>query len=346
MISLFCLSLGLGGLALSHINKKMPVPIFEKNHWVAIVGDSSVTGAVSNSAMRADWKSILKTFAQALSQEGPKIGRAFYSETEMIEKPIWRLNLKALVSRTWDAEELSFAVLYARSLGYADDEILMAAEDGAKIEALKVQMRRVYEAGKGKLPPLVLVSFVANDFCDPSFLSLNNEQFLEAYRAEIRTSFKIIEKMQTSETKTKVLFLAPLDLKNILENKVLLSQIVPLEEDEVSCERLRKKDENEGLSKSFLKELLIGECMTLLDPVKQSQNSDRFKFLQSRQLGILKDEIRKFNVSNKDISIHYVEQVRKIPFQRGDLANDCFHPSESGHRRIAEWMKSLEKLRR
>lgn len=310
--------------------------------WMAIIGDSSVTGAVANPKVEADWVSLIShSTSEMLSPFNEQ--RVFYATHEMNEHFLAKLNFEALVSNTFDAGERSFAFLFGQSLGLKKEEIIIAAQNGAKIQALTKQFRRALEVGDGKLPPLALVSFVANDFCDPGFLESSENEFLKSYQEDLRKALDEIRQMPPNPNGTSVLFVEPLNVANLFENEDLRHQIVPFNGDHVSCQEQRVRKGSDDFSSWILKELLINECATVLDPNLKEKSMERIKSFQVKQSHILATEIKRFNQMSRNINAFYLDHLNKIPFQSGDLANDCFHPSEKGHRRIAEWLVKMAR---
>lgn len=85
-------------------------------------------------------------------------------------------------------------------------------------------------------------------------------------------------------------------------------------------------------------EAIANMCSGLLTPSDQKElHLERVQRLQEAQRAELIHAIHRFNNDGlSNIHIKFAPSVADIAFQKGDLANDCFHPGIGAHAKIAE----------
>jgi hypothetical protein len=368
----FCICLPLGFIAFDIAGpadfltyEKLParLAIGENDSWIAIVGDSSVTGAASHADWQATWPSLLGhvrlLFQKGLRRSWPELpageGRAtrvLYSGKELRElrrqTSLLATHLEGKGSLLIDTEEYGFGFPVGRKLGVRSDRIVVVGQDGVKIKTLARQFERIFETGAPWLPPLVLVSYVANDFCDPRVIARPPEEFGASYLEELRKNLASIATLKPHPHGTRIVILAPLDLANILSNENVLAQKVRFADGEVSCRDLRtaRNERARGFASSHLKQILVNECHTLFDPNGNRPLQERFERIaafQAAQSKALQEAINEFQAhAPEGLKVQYAPSVRRIEFATGDLAADCFHPSRSGHEKIARQLLANE----
>ncbi len=168
-----------------------PIYISNPDHWMAIVGDSAATGAVSSPKLKPKLSNLLPKALRVLTIGGDVVPRLKYipnpekynlsSPLERVSRPTYsaadyldaladnnvaELNRNARAARVIDTPEYSFGYFVGRSLGIKGSDIVMTAQDGQRVDSIAKQFRRIYELYQSTLPPLILISFTANDLCD------------------------------------------------------------------------------------------------------------------------------------------------------------------------------------
>lgn len=327
-------------------------------YWIGIVGDSSTTGAAASPHFRATWLNLLDHMVEAIKnikgtdlepdEALPAPLRVMYTPQEFAKESSQGraiiLNLQSDLSQKIDTEEYSFGYQLGHKLNLPADSIVLAGQDGTRVSSMAEQFRRLLTAGSGSLPPVVIVSYVANDLCGSENFSKPVEVFRRNYKEELDRQFAAIAAMPAAPGGTQILVVAPLDITNILTNQNLLSQKIHFEgRGEISCKDIRDGNVGGGDLAKQMQSTLIGECRGILAASNNpEQRLAQLKALQVAQDQALQDEIMDLNAKNLAIKAEYAESAKAIDFQPGDLANDCFHPSPKGATRIADQLLSNE----
>jgi lysophospholipase L1-like esterase len=254
------------------------------------------------------------------------------------------LNVRSDLSQKIDTEEYSFGYIVGRKLNLPADRIVLAGQDGTRVTAFAEQMRRLLSAGPGTLPPLVLVSYVANDLCGDENFTSPVEAFRQTYKAELDRQFAAIAAFPADPKGTNIMILAPLDVANVLSNEKLLSQKIRFENrGEVTCGDLRRGTGAGGDLGRSMESTLVGACRAILgsspDP---AQRLAQLRALQDAQNQMLEQAVNEFNGRGLALRAQYAPSTGRIDFQPGDLANDCFHPGRAGAARIADQLLQNE----
>ena len=364
--------------ALSHDLPADQIP-GDDTFWMAVVGDSSVTGAVASPSFRATWERVgqlVGSFADGMRADSKMearyqdfadparfnvqnppapLTRVMFTpaEYQTYEKKneLHLLEFQSKGSQAVDTEEYAFPYLMGRALDIPAPQIVLTAQDGKKVVELGNQFDRILVTGAKTLPPVVLISFVANDLCHPDNFTKPPEHFADTYRADLNAQLDHVLTLPPNPHGTKLVFVAPLKVSEILSNPRLLDQPVKFENgDGVTCRQIHDGTGVRGEAAKKLQTMLIGACRGIL---KQGQDPDgqrrRLVDLQDAQFKILRQAVDDFGLKGreKNFSAQLATSTRDLELQTGDLANDCFHPSIRGHARIAETLLSeLRGLKR
>lgn len=343
-----------------------PTGDFNGDDWMAVLGDSSITGAAAHPSLQATWPVFGEIARDLIWRTMPEqhlapnladylepkhfgvhvpleVTRVFYAPEEAAELPLPLLNAQIKAALKLDNEEYSFAYLVGRRLGYEGRRIVFAAQDGAQVNQLGPQLRRLRAIGAKTLPPLALVSFVANDMCDPERFAEPTAEFGARFRETVRAQFAELAKMPPHAGGTRVVYVAPLDLANILSNEALLAQQVHVDVDLVRCGDLRAGNAVSSWLGKPIAKILAGECPALLGPGDPKERLEKVRALQAEQVRILAEETAAFaKIAPPTLKLDLARSPREATFQTGDLAGDCFHPSLGGHTRIANALLANE----
>lgn len=337
------------------------------DHWMAILGDSGSTGAASDVNLKPNLFSILGAVADIASQTGLEhtppplsnfpnperfkidrvdpMNRVVYSYDEYVqaakENDIRSLNQGAKASMVLDVQEHSNGYMIGRTLDIRAEDIVLVGQGGARVNAIPRQIARIFEMKTDTLPPLVLMSFTANDFCNPKIFTDPMERLKRYFDVSLQESFDKAERYMIAHPKgTRFVVLAPLDVANILTNEDVLQQTVQFEGlGKISCGQVRRGDTR----KTFLSRQMTDSLQTACKAVLQTKPTDtdrldRIRLIQSEFNEIWKKHIRVLNekYNSKNIQFEYVESTRDMKFAKGDVANDCFHPGVNGHAKVAD----------
>ncbi len=318
--------------------------------WIGIVGDSSTTGAAASPHFHATWASMFDNTVGNMepSEPLPPPIRVMYTTSEFKkadhEGQAMELNIQSGLSQKIDTEEYSFGYILGKKIGLSPDRIVLAGQDGTRISSLFTQFERLLAVGSPGLPPLILVSYVANDLCPSDNFSNPVDRFRERYTSDLQKQFEQIAHLQASPNGTRVVFVAPLDIGNVLSNANLLSQKIRIESHrDVTCQQLRDNAVGGNDFTKLMQNTLRGECRGLFAQSNNpAQKLAQVRALQEAQTAALTESIDQFNARNLPIKMQYAASAKQIDFQAGDLANDCFHPGKTGAERIADQLLTNE----
>lgn len=327
--------------------------IKDPNRWVAVVGDSVVTAAASGDGISAtipglrtlfgDFFSSQRFTATKIVKEAPT--RIFYSAPEFQKAKWYRkllTNFGAKAALRLDSPENSFAYKVGRSWGVHASDIVIVGQDGARVSDIPWQLSRVYEMKPGTLPPVVMVSFTANDLCDDSIFTRTIEEISALYEAELsRAWHNSANVLRPAKNGTDFIVLAPLDVTTVITNAdIQQKQIVFEGKDSVTCGDVRVG----ALDGGTLGARLMARTLGLMCPSVTKTNhlnpekTQRLKDVQTAMVEAWKKQINLLNAqyNAKKINWLLVEEVRELQFTGEDIAGDCFHPSPKGHEKISE----------
>lgn len=318
---------------------------------MAILGDSTVTGAVTNPHLKAFVANAAGVFLINFLWPSHNSGRIpmrreTYSLKEYQEAgdkgERGFLVLESRGSRALDTPEYSWAYDLGVGLGFHPREMLMVAQDGQKVSSIARQLERVMGVTKTELPEMLLISYGLNDICHPNDVGRETAVFKSRFKKTVANQIQEITKLKPNGKGTVVFISAPLDATNLMDNDELMSQVISFEggslldlKDVVTCSQIRDKtfvrQTWQGLQ---MRGLLIQECKGLRQDVENPKaRVEKVRQLQGAQIEAWREVLGETQVPGFKFIL--AESVRRIRFVAGDLANDCFHPSISAHKKIA-----------
>ncbi len=340
-----------------------------KDHWLAIVGDSGVTGAASSSALEAKAETLLSLFLHTVNgtphaaqlpllQDFPTPQRFGIEQIEPLTRVpysrkeydlangrlgILLLNLGARLSQKLDVHENSFGYMIGRALSIQSRDIVLVGQDGVGIQSIPAQFARIYEMQTQTLPPLILVSFTANDFCDASVFKNSLQKTTLEFKTSLARAWQETEPyLKAHPLGTRIVVLAPLDVVQVVTNPQVLAQRVEVEgQGQITCGQLRN-----GNNKLTIASWLVLRTLNLMCPsVTQAlnQNQEHLRFLRQIQMefsAIWKKQVEFLNAQHSPPALQweYLEDIRSLVYSDGDVSNDCFHPSARGHAKLADFI--------
>lgn len=361
---------GSGHDASLSIETKRRVTPQEGEIWMAIVGDSSVNGAAAHESYQASLVNLAghalsflmesrpteltPTYTRYLDPEFfniqpdvPRVTRVVYSKAEFaeakLEGTVSQKNLEAKASLKLDTEEYSFGYMIGSKLNIKSERMVFVGQNGKKVETISEQFDRIHEVGSKTLPPLILMSYVANNICHPDVYKIPPERFHQEFKEILRGEINQAITHSAHPTGTTVVVLAPLDVSRILTDEKLLTQTIPYQGRQITCKSLWNGSAVTTDADKTLKDSLVGMCRGILgSDESMSDRAAKVRHLQSLQIEAWKSVLNEANAKAQGIQFVFAESVRDIEFEPGDLANDCFHPSIQGHEKIAKQLLSNE----
>lgn len=318
---------------------------------MAILGDSTVTGAVTNPYIKAFVANAAGVLLINFLWPGHNSGRIpmrreTYSMKEYQEASDkgerGLLIMESRGSRAVDTPEYSWAYDLGLGLGFHPREMLMVAQDGQKVSSISKQLERVIGVTKTELPEMLLISYGLNDICHPNDVGREITVFKSRFKKTVAEQIQAITKLKPNPEGTVVFISAPLDATNLMDNEELMSQVISFEggslldlKDVVTCSQIRDKTfQRQTWPGLQMRGLLIQECKGLRQDVEDpNARVEKVRQLQGAQIEAWREVLSETQVPGFKFIL--AESVRSIRFVAGDLANDCFHPSISAHKKIA-----------
>lgn len=338
---------------------------------VAILGDSISTGAVSHPSIAFDAEKLEGLlsgkvasipssddirllnehgFASAVDFESPS--RAWLSIREFDGGLSWILKhlQLSLFSSFIDVEEYSWGNLLSRKLGVAPKQILIAAENGARMAAAKRQLDRVLDVTRGIAPEHLFVFFTGNDLCGPTMSFVTG---VEDYEAQVNGFLSYLEKNALPyESGSHIWLLDPIGALQLTYSKDIQDKVVEAHGKKMTCHELHNLspgtiEGQEGIL-GFIPNTPAGYCPLLLTN-KTEQDREQLVKLSSRILGYrdaIGRQVAKFKKkeNNNKFNVHHVTSTGRIVLKAEDIAEDCFHLSLAGQVKVAKTVLNEMKL--
>jgi hypothetical protein len=340
------------------------------DNWMAVVGDSGTTGAASSTDIEPNAISLLdlgiKFILHADMTPNPppplsdfpyptRFGmndvepatRVIYSREQSDQMRRWKklpeLNLEAKGSMAVDVLEHSNEYMVGRRLGIRGEDIVFVGQDGKKVDTIPGQLGRIYEMKTTTLPPLVILSYTANDFCGDEALTESIDTTRIKFATRLHDAWVNSARYLRPHPKgTTFIILPGLEVANLLTNPELAKQEVYFQGvGKITCDRFRNDINMNGFLTQRMVKGLGGMCATIaetqpsdvvkVERIREIQNE--FNIVWKSQVTVLNEQYRR-----QGIRFIYVEGLRKLSFSNGDLANDCFHPGVNGHAKIADFI--------
>lgn len=335
--------------------------IKDPNKWIAVIGDSVTTAAASGDGIQATIPSLRNVFSDFFSSQRFAATRAvkesptriFYSAAEF-DTVAWYSkilkNFAAKAALRLDSPESSFAFRVGRSWGVHPSDIVLVGQDGAQVSGIPWQLARIFEMKLKVLPPVVIVSYTANDLCDVEIFNQPLEDVLAQFEVKLSRAWSQSAKfLRPSEGGTDFIVLAPLDVTQLITNGEIQTKSISFEgKGTVTCQDVHNGIGAEGLGGWFMERTLGLMCPSVTTTtVRDDLRIQRIRNVQEGMIEIWKKQINLLNAeyNAKKINFAWVESPRDLTFTADDMAPDCFHPSAKGHERIAnEVLKAYPEL--
>ncbi len=327
---------------------------------MGIVGDSGSTGVATNPRLSTELTSLLglgyKSFLELdvpdelpsyasftspeefnLTNPIKPLRRVFYSEQEVKDGSKFDLYQHSLVARKVDIEEYSWGYLVGRKLKFEPQDIVMASEDGKRIETISAQFGRLSEVSPDFLPSVIFVSYSANDICHEDNLTKPLDQLKSEYAQSLVKQFDQIEQQYKFDPNngTTIYLLAPLPFTQILTSPSINQKQIPFHGGRVTCGDLREDRVHRKVFGKDLADALKGECPLILKTKPSDQaRIEKLRSIYQTLLDAQVEALRTIAPTN-GFKFEYIPEISSIEMDADDVVNDCFHPSLSGHTKIA-----------
>lgn len=333
---------------------------------IAVLGDSLSTGAATHPALQMDAKRLWEVFqgkidvrAQDTELELPPPQRLWPARREFFGGADWvHRHLMQLVSRRFlDTEEYTWAYALARATlpGSVDEQarqLVIAAEDGAKTEALPMQLERVLQASGGRLPEKLFVFYTGNDLCG---LALSQTTSESEYRRALRAGIQAILRAPAAKAGSQVYILGHLGVTQLAYEPDILAKPVYAYGEMSSCRALRERgfeppgpNYDPGLPEDARWFAMLmppnpaAYCPTLFGAATPEQErslqaiANRIRAFREIQAQVVADlSANPMAAAPSPVRLHYVADTANLQFAADDIAEDCFHLSRQGQQKLA-----------
>jgi lysophospholipase L1-like esterase len=338
----------------------------------AVIGDSISTGAVTHPDLSFDATKLWNIFrgqapftANAAFLESIGVSgmidplappvRLPPSRREFLSGPEWfGKNLLNTFSQLYlDTPQYSWSYLLAKKTGVEPTNILIAAEDGARMKAALPQVERLLEKTGGDLPNKVFFFFTGNDLCGPNMDFVTPS---ETYAGELQSALEYLKHNgQAPSSGTDVYVLSFLSLLQVSGDPGILAKTINAHGKQMTCKEVAnyKKDfyVDEALIKSqpeafyFFKvfpKSPAGLCATVFE--KNIDFSPQQRITLANRIRSYRDLSKQTvdamnampNQPGNEVRFHFISETANLAFAPEDLAEDCFHLSARGQKRLSE----------
>ena len=347
----------------------------DSDHWMAVIGDSGATGAASSVHIEPTMRNLIDHLVSFITRERvlseipvrsdypdpahfhldavEPVTRVLYSRAEYESRGSinrWLLNLGAKLALKLDIPEHSFGYLVGRNLGIKSEDIVLVAQDGVQVKTIADQFARIFEMKTTTLPPLILVSFTANDLCNAHVFDFSPQEWADDFKLALVKAWKDAGPyLKPHPRGTQIIVLAPFDVVNVITNPEILAQKTNVEgQGNISCGQLRH-----GKTYLTVSSWLIMRMLNLMCPSvtkTHPEDVDHLEHLRQVQIAFgeaWKQVIAALNSNYSTLDIHwtFLESVRDLKFTSGDVGNDCFHPSVRGSAKLANLILQSQVLK-
>ncbi len=349
--------------------------LMAKSEYVAFLGDSITTGAVTHEALSFSKPKLWDIFRGRVSVEpdlsryqgvvgdsltsfgtpirlGPTVSEFFGASSWV------GLHLLNAWSRVYiDTEEYSWGYILARRFGYAPGQMLFAAQDGARVAAGIRQSQRVLKFTDGVLPEKIFLFYTGNDLCGPSMDYVTSAKDFASHLNDT-IEFLIKRGRIVGDAGVDIYVVGYLGIVQLIQNTSVAEKLISAREKVMTCkELLQQSTSNEVSAKG--KEYLAKNpdsslfftmfpnspapwCPTLFSknlgatPDQPQRLANRIRsYREASKLIVTKMKANLIKAQNKQIRLHYLDAGRSLNFGGDDIAEDCFHLSLQGQAKVA-----------
>lgn len=343
---------------------------------MAFIGDSLTTGAVSHPAVSLHQASVLNLLQGKAAADLTLPADIAAVQTGLGLKPIdfgrfphpRRLGLSpaafsgplfwvyrhfshAIAVNYLDYEQLSWAYALAQQWGVTGEDVIIAANDGARSTSAFDQVRLLAKLPKEQFPRSVFMLFSGNDLCGET-----SEQFTAAsdYGKALRRSLSLLNRIAAEKQVGKVVavLLEPINIMQLVVNPGIQSKKIAYGERSYRCSEIQQpgfsvaadstaiRPDIRDTDRMLLRLKLLPEspsryCAGIFKPTADGESN---RAAASAHWGDYRTAIQA--VAKEAWSLDHLQVVAldapaKLLLDGGDIASDCFHLSYRGQFRLA-----------
>jgi lysophospholipase L1-like esterase len=255
-----------------------------------------------------------------------------------------------------NTEEFSWGYLVGRSLGIKPGNILIAAENGARVLTVIEQSERVLKATGGMLPEKIFIFYTGNDLCaeNPDLATTP-----EDYGAGVMDGLTYLQRNGVVPAAgTDVYVVGFMSILQLATEPALLGKELTAFGARTTCGKLRESGFHppettggEGAAGDLERVLALvmppnpaTMCPTLFP--RGVEAKDTLSALANRIRGYRKAakaavelqarQAQQLSRESSGLRYHYIDGTEAIAFSADEISGDCFHLSVNGQARIAD----------
>lgn len=353
---------------------------------VAVIGDNISTGSVSHPDLAYKNERLLSLFSGHLSLKATDLAKkmlmdeGFFAASDFrspVSLPLssrefdgalgWIVKQAqiAFFKAYLDVEEYSWGYFVGRMLGAGPNNLLIAAENGARIGSAVRQIDRVLDHTGGVLPNHLFIFYTGFDLCAPSLSFVTTK---DRYKENLRRAFDYIQKNGVAPSGgTDVWVLDPIGLLQLVQSEALLKKTVEAHGKKMSCKELHnyvgvgEVSDAAKMSKYNPQLALIVQtqlpkspnkyCPTVFGRNLEGTSVEDARIMLANRLrnyrnviGEVVEEYGKIQAdvqNDSTIRFHHIKETRRTVLDPEDVANDCFNLSLEGQMKLADIIKKV-----
>lgn len=348
--------------------------------YIAFLGDSITTGAVSHEALsfsksklwnvfrgRTSVKPSLVRYKTEVGDDIPSFDtpiRLNPTTSEFFGPTSWvGLHLLNTWSQVYiDTEEYSWAYILSRRLGYPADKMLFAAQDGAKMAAGVRQAQRVLNYTGDVVPDKIFIFFTGNDLCGPGIDFMTP---IEDFSQQLDNTVRLFLANGTiiGDQGVDIYVVGGLGVIQLIQSDAVLGKYVSAREKVMTCKELLADSTSKEMNSKEKEYITKNPDSSLFFTMFPSSPAPWCPTLFSKNIGATDDQpqrlanrIRSYRKAASDtvanlsktikdshqsnVRLHFLNSGRLLTFAADDIAEDCFHLSLQGQAKVAN---SLQK---
>ncbi len=326
-----------------------------QNIWRLMNGSISVAAKASDIPSAAEWN------IKEQNPAGPLALLPGVAEYRGSASNVFSALIQSGATAFLGTAQYAWGYLVARKFGEAPDQILLAAEDGARMEDAPAQAWRVVNHLKAKGDRdanlgRVMILLGGNDICAPVFEGMTEPAQFKASALDAMRIFMEFQRGRSSNL--EVMVVQPLPMVQLIASDLVLNKKVMAYGEETTCKDLQgrmflpKKAMDLGEAPDARQVALISQflppnpammCATLFGRVAEgggdrfSKIGNRLRALRDALSGAVADarkEAARAGFADR-ITFKLIESPGKIELTADDIAGDCFHLSAKGQAMLA-----------
>ncbi len=229
--------------------------------------------------------------------------------------------------------------------------MVISARNGALVSNFETQVEQFLEKSNKTLPPHVYVFFSGNDLCrkeDNAQASTPTPEFEKGLREGLKKLNEVTQKGDSLPVIHLVSYLDITQLLNILGKTIEVKDMQGKRK--LSCDSFineyyqKKSNKNEELVNQVIRANSyhpMNMCFNVLSNAKSTPATDKSAHIQilKNQIQSYREALKKVATTSQDLTnlkLQVETGTEKLVVEEKDMANDCFHLSFDGQKKLAQ----------